>query len=164
MEKASTFVGLDVHKESIDVTIAEAGALCELLRGAQHIVRIFSDSLSPQLFDHAGLASELSRVARQGRACEVRILLKDSQFLTRRTHRIGALHQRLVSSVLLRKLTYCPDHYVANYVLVDDGGIFFIPNEDDKVSSACTPSAIRWAVRLPRRWRWPRRSAWPRWC
>ena len=35
--------------------------------------------------------------------------------------------------VLLRKLTYCPDHYVANYVLVDDGGIFFIPNEDDKV-------------------------------
>jgi hypothetical protein len=117
----------------IEASGDQAGALCELVRGAQHIVRIFSDVLSPQLFDHAGLAGELSRVARQGRACEVRILVKDSQFLTRRTHRIGALHQRLVSSVLLRKLTYCPDHYVANYVLVDDSGIFFVPNEDDKV-------------------------------
>ncbi len=35
---------------------------------------------------------------------------------------------------------------------------------EPSVSSACTPSAIRGAVRLPRRWRWPRRSAWPRWC
>ena len=111
----------------------QAGALCELLQGAQHIVRIFSDALEPQLFDHPGLAAELSRVARQGRACEVRILIKDSQALTRRTHRLATLHQRLVSSVQLRKLTHCPDHYVANYVLADDRGIFFIPNEDDKV-------------------------------
>jgi len=111
----------------------QAGALCELVKDATHIVRILSDFLSPQLFDNAALASELSRVARHGPPCEVRILVKDSRFLVKRAHRLGALHQRLVSSVPLRKLTYCPDHFVANYVLVDDGGIFFIPNEDDKV-------------------------------
>lgn len=111
----------------------QAGALCELARGAQHVVRIFSDYLSPQLFDNAELASELSRVARHGPICEVRILIKNSQFLTKRAHRLGTLHRRLASSVLLRKLTYCPDHFVANYVLTDDQGIFFIPNEDDKV-------------------------------
>ena len=72
----------------------QAGALCALLQGAQHIVRIFSDALEPQLFDHAGLAAELSRVARQGRACEVRILFKDSHALTRHTHRLATLHQR----------------------------------------------------------------------
>lgn len=30
MEKASTIVGLDVHEESIDLTIAEAGAAGEV--------------------------------------------------------------------------------------------------------------------------------------
>jgi hypothetical protein len=108
-----------------------AGALSELVRDARHIVRIFSDHLSPQLFDNEDLARELSRVARQGRPCEVRILIKSSQFLVKRPHRLGALHQRLLSSVLLRKLAYCPDHYLVNYVLVDDCGIFLIPNDDD---------------------------------
>lgn len=30
MEKVSTYVGLDVHKDSIDVTLAEAGAAGEV--------------------------------------------------------------------------------------------------------------------------------------
>ena len=110
----------------------QAGALCELVTGAQHRVRIFSDTLSPTLFDNVELTHELSRVARQGRQCEVQILIKDSVFLVKRAHRLAALHQRLVSSVLLRKLTYAPEHFLANYVLVDDNGIFFIPNDDDK--------------------------------
>lgn len=117
----------------IEASGDQAGALCELVRGAQHRVRIFSDCLGPLLFDNADLASELSRVARHGRTCEVQILIKDSQFLVKRAHRLGALHQRLPSSVLLRKLEQHADHYVANYVLVDDCGIFFIPNEDDKI-------------------------------
>jgi hypothetical protein len=117
----------------IEASGDQAGALQELLTGARHVVRIFSDYLSPQLFDHAGITAELSRVARHGPPCEVRILIKNSQFLVKSAHRIGALHQRLVSSVVLRKLSYCPDHFVPNYVLVDDSGIFFIPNEDDKI-------------------------------
>lgn len=111
----------------------QAGALCELLRGARHVVRIFSDNLAPALFDHEDLVRELSRVARQGPPCEVRVLIKDSQPLRQRTHRLAALHQRLPSAVPMRKLVYCPERYIANYVLVDDAGVFFIPNEDDKI-------------------------------
>ena len=37
----------------------QAGALCELVTGAQHRVRIFSDTLSPTLFDNVELTHEL---------------------------------------------------------------------------------------------------------
>ena len=66
----------------------------------------------------------------------MRILIKSSLFLVKRSHRLATLHRRLLSSVPIRKLSYCPDHFVANYVLVDDSGVFFIPNEDDKVCFA----------------------------
>lgn len=109
-------------------------ALCGLLEGARRIVRIFSDDLAPALFDHEDPVRELSRVARQGPPAEVRILIKDSQHLRRSAHRLGALHQRLVSAVPLRQLLYRPEHYIANYVLADDAGVLFLPNADDKVS------------------------------
>lgn len=112
----------------------QADALCQLVNGATRIVRILSDNLKPELFDNAELAEALSRVARHGRQCEVRMLVKDTSMLIKRAHRLGALHRRLPSLVLLRKLSYCPDHYVPNYVLVDNTGVFFIPNEEDKVS------------------------------
>ncbi len=118
----------------IESAADQAGIVCELARNARHLVRIFSDDLAPVLFDNEELVRELSRVARQGPPCEVRILIKDSQNLRQRGHRLAALHQRLVSSVPLRKLGYCPERYIANYMLVDDGGVFFIPGEDEKVS------------------------------
>jgi hypothetical protein len=110
-----------------------AAALAELAREAQRIVRIFSDELDPELFDNVALTDELSRVARHGRQCEVRILIKDSVQLVKRAHRLGALHRRLMSAVPIRKLTYAPDHYVPNYVLIDTVGVFYIPNEENKV-------------------------------
>jgi hypothetical protein len=112
----------------------QAAALAGLAQDAERIVRIFSDELAPDLFDSAALADELSRVARHGRQCEVRILIKNSVQLVKRAHRLGALHRRLVSSVPIRRLGYNPDHYVPNYVLIDDRGVFYIPNEEDKVS------------------------------
>lgn len=110
-----------------------AGRLCELVAGAERIVRIFSDALAPELFDNQALASALSQLARSGRQCEVRILIRDSELLVKRAHRLGALHRRLLSVVQIRKLGPQTEHQAANYVLVDDRGIFFIPMEDDKV-------------------------------
>jgi len=111
----------------------QAGPLAGLVRGAERLVRIFSDALDPELFDHEALATALSQLARGGRQCEVRILVKDSHNLVKRAHRLALLHRRIPSSVQIRKLTYFPEHYLANYVLVDDQGVFFIPMEDDKV-------------------------------
>jgi hypothetical protein len=36
--------------------------------------------------------------------------------------------------VQIRKLTYNPDHYAPNYVLIDASGVFQVPNEGNKVS------------------------------
>ena len=117
----------------IDASERPAERLATLLQRAERMVRIFSDTLDPDLFDNDAVAGELSRLVRSGRQCEVRILVKDSHALVKRSHRVGTLHRRLVSSVQIRKLGYLPEHYVPNYVLVDDCGVFFDPRDDDKV-------------------------------
>lgn len=108
-------------------------ALCELLTHARRIVRILSDDLAPALFDQEETAGELSRIARQGPPCEVRVLIKDSRHLRGSAHRVGVLHQRLVSSVPLRLLLYRPEHQVANFVLTDENGVLFLPNAAEKL-------------------------------
>ena len=114
----------------------QALALQELVHGAERSVRVLSDALDPALFDHEALATEFSRLVRSARQCEVRILVKDSTNLVKRSHHLATLHRRLVSSVQIRKLTDFPEHYVANYVLVDERGILFLPMLDDKVCFA----------------------------
>ena len=120
-------------RRDIDPAGDRTGALAELLQAGKRIVRILSDALEPAIFDTEAVAPEISRIARSGRQCEVRILLKDSRNLSKRRHRLGTLHRRLESNVQIRKLTEYPEHFIANYVLVDDGGIFFMPMDDDKV-------------------------------
>jgi signal transduction histidine kinase len=114
----------------------QVAALLDLLRGAERSVRILSDALDPALFDHEPLAAELSRLVRTSRQCEVRILVKDSQHMVKRSHHLATLHRRLVSSVQVRKLTQFPEHYVTNYVIVDTRGILLLPMQDDKVCFA----------------------------
>ena len=116
----------------MDAASDQVGALVSVLHGASRLVRILSDALDPALFDHPEVAAELSRVARPGRQCEVRILLKQSHHLSKSSHGIGSLHKRLLSSVRVLKPTFVPEDLAANYVLADDCGVFFMPMEDDK--------------------------------
>ncbi len=116
----------------LDASSDQVAALVGVLQVATRTIRILSDALDPALFDHPAVAAELSRVARQGRQCEVRVLLKESHNLSKRAHAIGNLHQRLVSSLRILKPTLVPEDFVANYVLCDDCGVFFLPMEDDK--------------------------------
>ena len=118
----------------LDGASDQAAGVLEVLRTARRIVRILSNELDPMIFDSPAVADELSRVARQGRQCEVRILLKQSHNLARRTHCIGSLHRRLPSSVRILKPVAVPEDLAANYVLADDCGVFFMPMEEDKIA------------------------------
>ena len=73
----------------IDAAGQPALRLGELLGGAERIVRIFSDTLDPEIFDTEQVAAELSRLARAARQCEVRILIKDSHALVKRAPSTG---------------------------------------------------------------------------
>ncbi len=118
----------------IDATEPVAPQLRRLVENGRQLVRIFSDELTPEVFDDEELTAALSELARRNRRSEVRILIKDSRLLIGRSHHLASLAQRLPSLVRVRKLTYCPELYVANYLLVDDRGLWYDPRDDDKSS------------------------------
>ena len=111
----------------------QAAGLVSIVARATRIVRVLSQELNPELFDNKALVSELSRVARLGRQCEVRILVQSTHLLVKRRHRMAALHARLLSSVPIRTLPHMPEHVTADYVLADDSGVFWMPRAADRV-------------------------------
>lgn len=120
-------------REELQTPEQQAQGLARLVDGADRIVRIVSDRLDPALFDNQALADALSAVARKGRQCEVRILVHSTALLVKRRHRLIELHRRLVSSMPIRRLAHVPETLVADFVLVDDHGLFWIPRDEDKV-------------------------------
>ena len=111
-----------------------APQLAELVRHGRRLVRILTDDLHPSVFDDDELSQALSELARKNRRSEVHILIKDSHHLTESSHHLAELNKRIPSLVAVRKLTYCPELYVANYMLVDDKGLYYDPRDDDKIS------------------------------
>lgn len=109
------------------------GHLIDLVREGRRIVRIFSDDLDPDIFADAGLAEALSEFARLNRRSEVRILIKNSEYLVGRSHDITNLNRRIPSLVAIRKLTYAPELYIDNYLLVDDHGLYYDPKDENQI-------------------------------
>ena len=111
-----------------------APPLTELVRSGRRLVRILSDDLHPDIFDDIDFSEALSKLARDNRHSQVHILVKTTQYLVGRGHHLTQLYRRLPSLVTIRVLTYCPNIYVANYMLVDSNGLYYDPRDDDKVS------------------------------
>lgn len=107
--------------------------LCvELVSTARRHIRIFSPSLDHAVFDRPDLASALAAVARGSRYSEVRILISDSRPIVKRGHRLLDLARRLPSAVAIQKLTEHPELPSDSFVLRDDGGTLFKPNDSDR--------------------------------
>jgi predicted GNAT family N-acyltransferase len=108
-------------------------SLCvEMTKAARRSVRIFSPQLDHDVFDRSELASALAEVARGSRYGEVRILISDSRPMVKRGHRLLDLSRRLSSSVTIQKLSAHPELPSDSFVLSDDRGTLFKPNDSDR--------------------------------
>ncbi len=70
---------------------------------AQHTLCILTEDLDHPVFSTPAMAEAVTRLATRSRHSSVRILLQDSTAVTRRTHRLVGLSQRLSSSIHIRR-------------------------------------------------------------
>lgn len=108
-------------------------SLCvDMVEQAHRTIRIFSPQLDHEVFDRPALVSALASVARRSRYSEVRILISDSRSIVNRGHRLLDLARRLPSSIAIQKLTAHPELPSDSFVLCDDFGTLFKPNDSDR--------------------------------
>jgi predicted GNAT family N-acyltransferase len=100
-----------------------AAALLDLAHQCQRHLRLFSESLDPELFDSDDFSAALSRIARGHRQSEVRLLIVDPHPLVERGHRLLALQRRLPSSIHLRKVGETPQVLREGYLIADQRGV-----------------------------------------
>ncbi|HVK98248.1 MAG TPA: hypothetical protein VM553_00475 [Dongiaceae bacterium] len=95
-------------------------AINRMAEQAVRSVRIFTQELDHDLYDHPDFLEIASSVCRQRRNCTLQILLKNADKASRLGHRLVELQKRLPSSIEIRSL---PEEYEETndeFFLVDD--------------------------------------------
>lgn len=109
----------DFHRQSLAV-----------IAGARRQVRILSHKLDPAVYDREDLVTALSAFVRQGRDARLQILVRDTEDMIERSHRLAALVRRLPTKVALRKLTLEPNNQNMAFLLADTRALVY-KNDDD---------------------------------
>ena len=97
-------------------------ATLAMAQQAKRSIYILSRSLDPVIYDHQDLADALSRLARSHRYAEIRILLQDSELVTKRGHRLVDLANRLSSMISIRRPDEAHAHINEAIFVVDGVG------------------------------------------
>ncbi len=108
-----------------------------LVAASERTLRVFSDSLDPQLYDDRALCDAVVDLASRHPFCQVYILVRDSSQLGRQFHRLVATHQRLTSSVHLRKLNPERDSDFNDYMVADETGVLRLQEPERYQGFSC---------------------------
>ncbi|MEE4659474.1 MAG: GNAT family N-acetyltransferase [Halieaceae bacterium] len=124
---------------------------------ARRQIRIYSARLDHEVFDNRALASAMTRLAKRGRLSEVKILVSDARPIVSRGHRLLEISRRLSSTVSIRVLDEHPELPEATYVVRDNSGILYKP--DDRARQGfyepdSRASTTRFVDQFDRLWRW----------
>lgn len=95
-------------------------AISNMLRQARFSVRIFTQELDHELYDHPDFIKAASRIGRTLRQCPINVLLKDPDKASRMGHRLVELHRRLPSSIHLRQLPKDYEDVTDEFLIVDE--------------------------------------------
>jgi hypothetical protein len=99
---------------------------CAINRMAQQAVRsirIFTQDLDHELYDHTEFLKVASAVCRQRRNCTIQVLLKNADKAARFGHRLVELQKRLPSSIEIRSVPAEYEEANDEFFLVDDIGL-----------------------------------------
>ncbi len=93
--------------------------LLTLLKNTRQRLAILSNELDPLLFSRAEINDEMSRLARNHRQADIRILIKNAQTMVAQSHSLLQLHRRLPSKISIRLLSFEPKNADMAYVIAD---------------------------------------------
>ncbi|MFC4877010.1 hypothetical protein [Microbulbifer halophilus] len=97
----------------------------ELAEESRRELFIFSESLAHPLYHHRAVAEALSAFARSSRFAVVRILVRDTEPMLRRFHRLRELTQRLSSRIELRRIQATVDTPDWEFAIADGRRVLF---------------------------------------
>lgn len=100
-------------------------AFIELAEESRRELFIFSEQLAHPLYHHREVAEALSAFARSSRFAAVRILVRDTEPMLRRFHRLRELTQRLSSRIELRRIHATVDTPDWEFVVADSRRVLF---------------------------------------
>lgn len=98
---------------------AFARHLQQILANGRRFVDILSTQLDPPLFADPDVCAQLSRLAREHRQAEIRVLVREPSALLGKRHALVALQSRLTSKIKIRHLKIAPEDKAQGYVIVD---------------------------------------------
>ncbi len=113
---------LDSQQDFIEQSI-------KLVEQARRSVIILSRDLDEAIYGSAEFVQAISNFARSNRNAQVQLLIKNTKPLIERGHKLGKLHQRLSSKVLLRKLTIEPQDTEMGFLICDSDALLY-KNDD----------------------------------
>jgi hypothetical protein len=100
-----------------------------LLGHTRRQLAILSRTLDAPIYDTEAFVSAISDLARSSRYTQIQILVKDTEPLIDRGHKLARLAQRLSSKITLRKLTLEPENGEMGFMLSDKTGLLYKNDE-----------------------------------
>jgi hypothetical protein len=97
----------------------------QLTQNARRHIAILSHTLDAHIYDNEAFSLAISALARSSSYAQIQLLVKHTDPLIERAHRLARLSQRLSSKIALRKLTLEPTNSEMEFMLCDATGLVF---------------------------------------